>query len=31
MDKTKAWRGALDPEINQLIQAYDLNKSMFDE
>lgn len=31
MDKTKAWRGALDPEINLLIQAYDLNKSMFDE
>ena len=26
MDDSKRWRGALDPEINQLIKKYDLNK-----
>lgn len=28
LDESKAWRGALDPEINRLIKAYDLNKDM---
>lgn len=27
MDDSKAWRGALDPEINRLIKEYDLNKN----
>lgn len=31
MDHTKAWRGSLDPEINKLIQAYNLNESLFDD
>lgn len=31
MDPSKAWRGSLDPEINKLIQAYDLNKSLFED
>ena len=31
LDRTKAFRGSLDPEINRLIQAYDLNKSLFEE
>ena len=31
MDPAKAWRGSLDPEINKLIQAYDLNKSLFED
>lgn len=28
LDDSKAWRGALDPEINRLIKAYDLNKNL---
>lgn len=28
LDDSKAWRGALDPEINRLIKAYDLNKNI---
>lgn len=28
LDESKAWRGALDPEINRLIKAYDLNKNI---
>lgn len=28
LDESKAWRGTLDPEINRLIKAYDLNKDM---
>ena len=31
MDPSKAWRGSLDPEINKLIQAYDLNKALFED
>lgn len=28
MDESKAWRGALDPEINRLIKTYDLTKKI---
>ena len=31
IDPSKAWRGSLDPEINKLIQAYDLNKALFED
>lgn len=28
LDESKAWRGALDPEINRLIKTYDLSKKI---
>ncbi|NDV80118.1 hypothetical protein D0T57_14275 [Dysgonomonas sp. 511] len=31
LDPAKRWRGTLDPEINRLIKAYDLNKDDDDE
>lgn len=31
LDPAKRWRGTLDPEINKLIKAYDLNKEEDDE
>ena len=28
LDDSKAWRGALDPEINKLIEMYNLNEKV---